>query len=215
MRERNEGEDDLEGRLAEPKSSLPLGTRICLLLATGFGTGLSPIAPGTVGSLLGPPLVWGVQYFLPIWAYWPVAGLVLVGGTIVCEIAARHLRLDDPPAVVIDEIAAFFIVYALVPVTPATAVIGFALFRLFDISKVWPVSLMEDFHGGVGIMLDDLVAGFYAGLVLTGIFVATGTVGPITDDRTSTLPHRSAVATLQFEDYEFGGEDQKHAREDY
>lgn len=146
-------------------------SRLCERLAwwpaVGFGLGLAPAAPGTFGSLLGPPLVWAVQHSgLPVWGQWLIAvGLIVTGGPI-CSAGAKAFDAKDPGAVVYDEIVAFFIVFAAVPVTWITVLPGFVLFRLFDITKVWPAKTAERLPRGWGILCDDLVAGVYAGTVL-------------------------------------------------
>jgi phosphatidylglycerophosphatase A len=156
--------------------------RIAYWPAVGFGLGLVPRAPGTFGSLLGPPLVWAVihsglslrnQVLLAL-------GLILLGVPI-CASGARTLKSEDPSAVVYDEIVAFLLVFIWVPLTLLTAVLGFALFRLFDIWKPWPISRVEKLPGGWGIMADDLVAALFAGaylkFVVMGIeWLAPGTV---------------------------------------
>jgi phosphatidylglycerophosphatase A len=145
------------------------GDRLVLLLATGLGAGASRKAPGTVGSLWGPPLVWGLQSAgLSGWA-WAVAGaLIALLGIPLCGRAAALLGRKDPGSIVYDEIAAFPLVFALTPVTLLSAMLGFGLFRLFDIVKPWPIRRFERLPGGWGIMTDDLIAGAYAGAVLWG-----------------------------------------------
>ncbi|MBD3674396.1 MAG: phosphatidylglycerophosphatase A [Planctomycetaceae bacterium] len=137
-------------------------------LSIGLGLGLIPIAPGTFGSLLGPVLVGGVQFVLPpaaplSYLFQAVIGVVFfLLGVPICEIGARVLGRKDPGAVVFDEIVAFFIVFACIPVTPKSALLGFVLFRIFDISKPWPIRRLELLPGGWGVMADDLMAGVYA-----------------------------------------------------
>ena len=159
---------------ARPRSRLD---RIVMILATGFGTGCSPWAPGTVGSLPGLLLIWGSSQLLS------PAGLLLAGvlfiaaGPPICTRAAKLLGTHDPGAVVYDEIAAFWIVFLpqLMMEQELTAPIlfaGFVLFRVFDISKLWPVSRLEKLPEGTGIMADDLAAGAMAAVCLTtGIMV--------------------------------------------
>lgn len=131
-----------------------------------------PIAPGTFGSILGPVLVWGVQSLLPqadLQSYLIQAAIGVVFfflGVPICNIGARVLGRKDPGSVVFDEIVAFFVVFACLPVTPKSAVLGFLFFRLFDISKPWPIRRLEQFPEGWGVMADDLMAGVYAGLSL-------------------------------------------------
>jgi len=142
-----------------------------LVLGTGFGLGFSPIAPGTVGSLLGPPLVWGLrQANLPAWGYWTAAALLILAGGPICGRAAKHFAVKDPGWVVYDEIVSFFLVFAFVPLatplTPTIAVLGFLWFRVFDVAKPWPVNRLEHLPGGWGILCDDLAAALYAAAAL-------------------------------------------------
>ena len=152
-----------------------LSDRLVLTLATGFGLGWLPKAPGTFGSLLGLPLVWGLEHVPTPWHGLIAAGVIAIGVPI-CGRAAKLLNLADPGCVVYDEIAAFPIVFCLVPLNWWTALLGFALFRLFDVVKPWPVSRLEELPGGLGIMADDLAAGVLAGAGLWGVtkIVLTG-----------------------------------------
>ena len=138
-------------------------------LAFGFGSGLSPKAPGTMGTLAALPL-WYLLAQLPLAGY--IAGLLLViaVGPYLCGKTARDLRVHDHGGIVWDEIAGFLLTMLLVPVSIWTALIGFALFRLFDIVKPWPIGWLDKHvHGGTGIMLDDLVAALYAGVCIQAL----------------------------------------------
>jgi len=95
-----------------------------------------------------------------------VAGVLL--GVVAAQRTARRCGLDDPGCVVCDEVAAFAIVFAMTPVTWATAVVGFVWFRVFDIAKPWPIRRLERLPGGWGIMADDLLAGVFAAAALQG-----------------------------------------------
>ena len=154
------------------ESALPtLLDQVVLALATGLGTGLSPIAPGTVGSLLGPPMVWGCTLVLPPLGLLAVATVVIAIGPAICTRASKLLDSHDPGSVVYDEIAAFWLVFAPQltmgqELTLPILLAGFILFRIFDISKWWPVSHLEKLPDGTGIMADDLAAGAMAGAVL-------------------------------------------------
>ena len=143
------------------------------MLGTGLGVGNAPVAPGTFGSLWGLPLVWGLKQ-LPPTGYWAVAAMIVPVGVWACGRACRVMQKHDPGAVVIDEIAAFPIVFAAVDFTPWSAVLGFIWFRLFDISKLWPVKRLEELPGGWGVMADDLGAGVYAGAALWLTVYLTG-----------------------------------------
>lgn len=138
-----------------------------MLLATGLGFGAAPKGPGTVGSLWGPPLAFGMQQAgLAGWTWAAGALLIAIVGVPICGRAAAILDKKDPGCVVFDEIAAFPLVFAWTEVTWETAILGFGLFRLFDIWKPQPIRRFERLPGGWGIMLDDLIAGMYAALAL-------------------------------------------------
>lgn len=137
-----------------------------VLAAFGFGTGLSPRAPGTVGSLLGVLLAAAA---IPL----PLTGRLLIGATLVivgvwlCGSAARRVGVHDHPGIVWDEIAAMYLVLQVGPPSIGLWVLGFGLFRLFDILKPWPIrDLDHRLGGGTGIMLDDLAAALYAASLL-------------------------------------------------
>ncbi len=141
-----------------------------VMLATGLGVGASPAAPGTLGCLWGIPITVGLSF---VTGWWPRAVLIAVGcmaGVVVCDRAARRLGSKDPSSVVWDEFATMPIVFLWVPVTawrmPLILALGFVLHRIFDISKLPPVNMAERLPGGWGIMLDDVVAAFYAAGVL-------------------------------------------------
>lgn len=119
-----------------------------------------------MGSLLGPPLLWGMQRIPSPFAYAGVAVVVLLAGVPICGYGQRYFGVKDPGMVVYDEIAAFLVVFALCPVTWTTAVLGFLWFRVFDIWKPWPLKWMEVLPGGWGVMADDLGAGVYAAAAL-------------------------------------------------
>jgi len=137
-----------------------------MLIATGFYSGYLPKAPGTWGSLVGVLLVFllhalSLQIYLSV-----VAGLFIVGSFVAGE-AEKILDNRDPGVVVIDEIVGMLITMIAVPVTPLTMALGFILFRVFDIAKPFPVNFFDQhFHGGLGIMLDDVVAGIYSLIIM-------------------------------------------------
>ncbi len=145
-------------------------------LAFGFGSGLAPKAPGTFGTLAAVPLCYlldraGATIYL-------LATLLALGiGIAICAAAARHLESHDHPAIVWDEIAGFLVTMLVVPVTPLTLFAGFLLFRLFDILKPWPIRRVDrQVHGGLGIMLDDLLAAVMAGALLF-LLARSGLIG--------------------------------------
>jgi phosphatidylglycerophosphatase A len=135
--------------------------RAVLLIATGLGLGFVHFAPGTIGSLAGLPVAWGL-HFLPLWGQVAAAVFFFLFGIPICAGGARLLGTKDPGAVVFDEIAAFSVLFLLVPFGIAPAVAGFVLFRLFDVWKPWPARRLERLPGGLGIMADDFAAALYA-----------------------------------------------------
>jgi phosphatidylglycerophosphatase A len=138
---------------------------IGILVATAFGAGRFPIAPGTVGSAVG------VLIYLLIWNWSPAAQLAVVGATSMVgvwasSLAERHFGRTDPGQVVIDEVAGQLVTLVLTGVSLPGVVAGFFLFRILDIFKPWPARRFEDLHGGLGIMADDLMVGLYGNLML-------------------------------------------------
>ncbi|MBI4027583.1 MAG: phosphatidylglycerophosphatase A [Verrucomicrobia bacterium] len=131
------------------------------LIATGFGTGCLPVAPGSCGTLLGIPLYLGLH---PLHPAFYILGLVLLGasGVYLSGEAERHIGRKDPGEIVIDEIAAFPLTMFLIPLNTGTLVLGFLLNRLMDIAKPWPCRPIQALPGGWGIMLDDLMAAVYS-----------------------------------------------------
>ncbi len=143
-----------------------IGFRPSLWIALGLGTGLVPRAPGTVGTLLGIPLVLLIDQSPANWKI-PIWVALFVFGCIICQRASTWLGDRDPAAVVWDEIFGYCVAMAFVPVMPLTIVAAFVLFRLADIIKPWPISWIDrQFSGGIGIMLDDLLAGILTCFVM-------------------------------------------------
>ena len=136
------------------------------LLSLGFGSGLSPKMPGTMGSLVGVGLV----VLLPVmdWIYHlSLVVVTMVFGIYLCGATAKALQVHDHPAIVWDEIVGIFITFILVPKTWLWLCVGFVLFRFFDILKPWPISLADKHvKGGLGIMLDDVIAGIISLLII-------------------------------------------------
>lgn len=142
--------------------------KLLVLLSTGLGVGTIRVAPGTFGSLWGPLLALGLQSINQHPLFMLLSGLLLFAiGIPICDAGIRRYQTGDPKHVVYDEIAAFAFVFLCVPVTIWTTVAGFVLFRVFDISKLWPVSRFESLPGPWGVMADDAIAGVMAGAILT------------------------------------------------
>ncbi len=141
------------------------------LLAFGFGSGLAPKAPGTFGTLAAIPLYLAIAP-TPLLAYLLItAGLSLMG-IYLCGKTADDIGVHDHGGIVWDEICGFLVTMIAVPLTWYWIVIGFALFRLFDIWKPWPIRYFDkSVHGGWGIMVDDLIAGVMAWAVIQGLLL--------------------------------------------
>ncbi|OEU55413.1 MAG: phosphatidylglycerophosphatase A [Desulfobulbaceae bacterium S3730MH12] len=136
--------------------------QLIMALATGFYIGMIPKAPGTWGSLAAF-LPWFLLKDLPLPAYLIVLATVFVLGFFVSGSAEKILDRPDAGPIVIDEILGMFITLTLAPPHPAAWILGFILFRIFDIFKPFPVSWFDQrVHGGIGIMMDDVIAGLYA-----------------------------------------------------
>lgn len=140
-------------------------------LALGFGSGLSPKAPGTVGTLAALPLYWLLAEH-PLYWLW-IAAFVVVG-IWACQVTGRNLGVHDHGGMVWDEIAAFLMVLPFAPVAElggwAAYGLAFALFRLFDIWKPFPIGWLDArVPGGFGVMLDDVLAAVYAIVCLLAV----------------------------------------------
>jgi len=134
-------------------------------IALGAGTGLSPRAPGTVGTLLGIPLLLVMPASLP--AYLLVLVVLFALGVYVCGACAKDIGVHDHGGIVWDEVVGYLVTMIMVPRTLGWIVAGFLLFRLFDIVKPWPIRVIDrQVHGGLGIMADDVLAAVFAAVLL-------------------------------------------------
>jgi phosphatidylglycerophosphatase A len=141
---------------------------VALLVATAGGAGYSPWAPGTCGTLVAVPLAYAL-FRAGLLAYALGTLVVIAVGAWAAGRVCRLYQAEDVQLIVIDEVAGYLVTVAPVVPTWWHLLVGFGLFRLFDIVKPWPVSWADRrVHGGLGVMLDDLLAGLYAGLVLWG-----------------------------------------------
>lgn len=137
------------------------------LIATWFGSGLLPKAPGTWGSLAALPPALLLFWMGGPWMLVAGAAIAFASGTWAASRYAAALNKSDPSEIVIDEVAAQWLVLAVLPPTALAWFAGFAFFRFFDIVKPWPVSLADRrLKGGLGIMADDIVAALYAILLV-------------------------------------------------
>ena len=165
---------EIEGRRGrervDGKPILPAGLGLghpAALLATWFGAGLLPRAPGTWGSLAALPFAWFIRDGFGWAGLAAAAAFVFVVGLWASSVYARHAGTPDPGAVVIDEVVGQWLVLVAVPTDPVLYAAGFVLFRVFDIVKPWPASWVQRaVKGGLGVMFDDVAAALYAGAAL-------------------------------------------------
>jgi phosphatidylglycerophosphatase A len=146
------------------------------LLALGFGSGLAPKAPGTFGTLAAVPLYLMFSSTLFEWQLLIVVASFFAG-IYLCNVTATALGVHDHPAIVWDEFVGFWLTMLALPLMGVSLdwlllLLGFIFFRLFDIIKPWPILWVDQkVHGGFGIMFDDVLAGVYAGLLLSMVIV--------------------------------------------
>ncbi|MGD2137313.1 MAG: phosphatidylglycerophosphatase A [Gammaproteobacteria bacterium] len=135
-------------------------------LALGFGSGLVPAAPGTAGTLAAIPVYLLLQPLSPA-VYLALVAMLFLAGIPICAHTARRLGVHDHPAIVWDEVVGYLASMSLAPAGWQWPVTGFVLFRLFDVVKPWPIRWCDRrISGGLGIMLDDLLAGIFTAIAL-------------------------------------------------
>ena len=143
---------------------------VCFL-GLGFGSGLAPKAPGTFGTLAAIPIYWLIKD-LPLAIYLAITLVAFIAGIWICQQSADWLGKDDPSAVVWDEIVGYLITMIAAPSGWQWLLLGFVLFRFFDILKPWPISWADkSLHGGMGIMVDDVIAGLFAWAAIQIIYI--------------------------------------------
>ena len=152
---------------------MSLKQRLAFVLATGFGSGYSPVAPGTAGSAVGLLFVWAMS-LLDLTGQVAFTLVVTVLSVIAADIVAKSVGLKDPGLIVADEIAGMMVTMIAIPLTAKSLLLGFILFRVMDVVKPPPARQFERFKGGVGIVADDLMAGVYAQLALRGLLMLIG-----------------------------------------
>jgi len=139
-------------------------------IALGFGAGLSPVAPGTAGTLVAFPLCWLLLQVMPPLAIALVAIPLFFVGAWACDRTGRDLGVSDHGSMCWDEIVAFLPLAAFSPASLPLQAIAFLLFRLFDIWKPFPIRALERrVKGGLGVMIDDVLAAVYAAIVFAAI----------------------------------------------
>ncbi len=145
---------------------------LILFFATGAGAGYSPFFPGTVGTLLAIPISYALNQIAA--GSFPLSLLTLAAffgiATWFCQKAEEVFGERDSPRIVIDEVAGFLLANFLSPPGLKPTAAAFLLFRFFDIIKLFPARRMEKIEGGMGVILDDLVAGLYTFLILRLLF---------------------------------------------
>ena len=131
-------------------------------LALGFGSGLMPKAPGTFGTLAAIP-VYIILSQLDLWLFISITAVISILGILICDYTSKALGVHDHSGIVIDEIAGYLITMIAIPFNWKWMLIGFILFRFFDILKPWPISWLDkQVKGGFGIMIDDILAGLFS-----------------------------------------------------
>ncbi len=134
------------------------------MIATGFFVGKLPFAPGTLGTLVGIPLV--LLFTVDRNLYLFSLLVVFFLGWLSAEYVVRNTGLEDPEEVVIDEILGYMLCFLFVEPSPKSIILAFVIFRVIDIFKPFPVRLFENFPGGLGVMMDDAVGGLITAVVL-------------------------------------------------
>ncbi|HEY8696565.1 MAG TPA: phosphatidylglycerophosphatase A [Rhizomicrobium sp.] len=135
-------------------------------LATLWGLGRARYAPGTVASAAALPLAWGIALLGGRVSLLVAAIAALAIGAWASEVYARDTNNSDPSECVIDELAGQWIACAFAPLSLPAYALAFLLFRVFDITKPWPIRRIERLHGGIGIMFDDVAAALLAGAII-------------------------------------------------
>ncbi len=145
-----------------------------LFLAFGFGSGLAPKAPGTFGSLAGLA-IWFLLADLSLPTYLMLVAVSGLCGVFICGTAAKKLGVHDHGGIVWDEFVGYWIAMFMAPSGLFWVLLGFVLFRLLDIFKPWPIKWADKgLAGGLGIMLDDVLAGIMAALGMQAVVVLIG-----------------------------------------
>jgi phosphatidylglycerophosphatase A len=150
--------------------------RLGVALATVAGVGYWPIAPGTAGSAVGALLYLLTRSWPMAWQAALIVAISVVG-VWAGGVAARHFGREDPGQVVIDEVAGQLVTFFATGISHQGVVVGFLIFRVFDIVKPWPARQFERLPGGSGIMADDLMVGVYGNLLLRLAIALTPTLG--------------------------------------
>ncbi len=148
-----------------------------LLLATWFYSGLAPKAPGTMGSLAALPFAWIIIERFGAGGLCAAIIVVFFAGLWASKIYMAETGKMDPGEIVIDEVAGQWIaclpiaaMTSTIPLSPGPLVLAFVVFRAFDIYKPWPIKIFDQRHDAFGVMMDDVIAGFFAAIILIGFY---------------------------------------------
>lgn len=160
----------MQNNVKRPAKTLKLYNPVHFL-ASGFGTGFLPFAPGTWGTLIAIPLYYFMRN-LPLPYYGAIVVLAFGIGVWICEAAMQYLEVYDHKSIVWDEIVGYWITMIAMPQHWIWMLAGFLLFRFFDILKPWPINWVDkEIRNGFGIMFDDVLAAVYAAIVLRIIII--------------------------------------------
>ncbi|BGI51202.1 MAG: phosphatidylglycerophosphatase A [Arsenophonus endosymbiont of Ceratovacuna japonica] len=142
------------------------------LLATGFGSGLLPIIPGTIGSLVAIPFWLFMHWLLPVWFCWFIILFSFIFSIAICDINLNNIYIHDHSSIVWDEFLGIWIILMIIPLVNWQWIfIAFILFRFFDILKPWPINWFDkQINGWLGIMLDDIIASIFSIIIITIIY---------------------------------------------
>jgi len=146
--------------------------RLGLFIATCGYLGYVPVAPGTFGSAAGLVVFAAVRWSGSPALELAVIILLFAVGVWSANAAERHFGGVDPAPVILDEVVGMLVTLAFLPVNITGAIVGFLLFRLFDVVKPWPANRLEALHGGLGVMADDAMAGVYGNVAMRLLVVA-------------------------------------------
>ena len=141
-----------------------MSSNLARLMATFFYMGYIPVAPGTSASLVG--MFFYLIFCQNMVAYVAVFAVVLFLGFLASDLAEQSIGEKDPSCIVIDEVSGVMIAFFMLPFSWPVVFTGFFLFRAFDMFKIYPVNKFEPLPGGVGVMMDDIVAGLYTNVTM-------------------------------------------------
>lgn len=135
-------------------------------IAFGFGAGAMPLAPGTFATLIAIPFYLALQS-LPFLTYLVMLLIIIVGSMVLSHRVEKEINVHDHQGMCLDEIVGYLVTMTAVPIGWTWVILGFILFRIFDIWKPWPIHFIDEkVSGGVGVILDDVLAGIYSCLIL-------------------------------------------------